>query len=237
MNKKTTADHFDRVFAGKGAQDYRLTPDRLRGKDARILALLKGHPVTGARCLDIGSGTGRWLSFLSQMGAAALTAVDISDRALERAGAWCDAVHKVDVETHPLPLPSQAFDIVISFEVLEHLRDPGLFVAEVLRVARIGGLVVMTTPNLCSFASRIRMLAGGRPVVLASDPTHVRCYRKQEVRRLFDAHGQSVHFLPAGFSLNPMNPKSVLRVPAVNVLSSFDDSLVFYVRPAAVASV
>lgn len=233
---KTTADHFDRVFEGKDVKDYRLQPDRLQGKDAQILSLLKRQPVTGARCLDIGSGTGRWLSYLKQMGAESLTAVDISERALERAGAWCDAVHMVDVEKDPLPLPSRAFDIVISFEVLEHLRDPGLFIAEVLRVVNIGGLVVLTTPNLCSFASRIRMLAGGRPVVLASDPTHIRCYRKREVRRLFDAHGQKALFLPAGFSLNPMNPKSVLRIPPVNALSSLDDSLVCYVYPTPVMS-
>jgi SAM-dependent methyltransferase len=41
----------------------------------------------------------------------------------------------------------QTFDVVVSFETIEHLRQPARFLAEVHRVLRPGGLFVCSTPN------------------------------------------------------------------------------------------
>ncbi|HKZ00868.1 MAG TPA: methyltransferase domain-containing protein, partial [Pyrinomonadaceae bacterium] len=44
-------------------------------------------------------------------------------------------------------LPTAAFDCVVSVEVLEHVEEDHLFVKEVYRVLKPGGVFLMTTPN------------------------------------------------------------------------------------------
>ncbi|MEH3143192.1 MAG: class I SAM-dependent methyltransferase [Mycobacterium kyogaense] len=50
-----------------------------------------------------------------------------------------------------LPLPDESVDIVVNFQVIEHLWDQGQFVAECRRVLRPGGLLLMSTPNRITF--------------------------------------------------------------------------------------
>lgn len=47
----------------------------------------------------------------------------------------------------PLPYADGSFDVVASFETLEHLRDPELFLSEVNRILRPGGRVIVSVPN------------------------------------------------------------------------------------------
>lgn len=70
----------------------------------------------------------------------------------------------------PLPFADESFDCVISFQVIEHIKDDALFVREVARVLRPGGCFVVTTPNA--------------PMSLTRNPWHVREYRPEELRRL-----------------------------------------------------
>jgi SAM-dependent methyltransferase len=50
-------------------------------------------------------------------------------------------------EPGALPAADGAFDVAVAIDVHEHLADPAPFVAELARVARPGGTVVVTTPN------------------------------------------------------------------------------------------
>ena len=49
-------------------------------------------------------------------------------------------------------LPTAAVDVVVNFQVIEHLWDQGQFVAECLRVLRPGGVLLMSTPNRITFS-------------------------------------------------------------------------------------
>ena len=51
-------------------------------------------------------------------------------------------------DAHRLPLVPDAVDMVVSFQVLEHLKDPPRAINEVERVLRPGGIVVMTTHGI-----------------------------------------------------------------------------------------
>ena len=51
-----------------------------------------------------------------------------------------------------LPLPDGAVDVVVNFQVIEHLWDQPQFVAECLRVLRPSGLLLMSTPNRVTFS-------------------------------------------------------------------------------------
>jgi len=103
-----------------------------------------------------------------------------------------------------LPFPDGAFDVIFSHEVLEHVADDRACVAEMVRVTRPGGHIVVFAPNrLYPFEThgifwRERYHFGNVPLVNWL-PTplrnrlapHVRAYTAGGLRRLFD--GLSVH--------------------------------------------
>lgn len=70
----------------------------------------------------------------------------------------------------PLEFPDESFDCVISFQVIEHIRDDRRFVDEIHRVLRPGGRLIVTTPNA--------------PMSLTRNPWHVREYSAAELRQL-----------------------------------------------------
>lgn len=94
--------------------------------------------------LDLGCGDGVLAAALD---AAALTAADVSDVALERAAARLPGAGVVALEPDaPLPLADNAFDLVLCAETIEHVRDPQLLLSEARRVLRPGGRLALTTP-------------------------------------------------------------------------------------------
>ncbi|MBI4570163.1 MAG: class I SAM-dependent methyltransferase [Planctomycetes bacterium] len=60
-----------------------------------------------------------------------------------------------------LPFPDGAFDAVILTDVIEHLCDHRRALAELARVARPGGVVIVVTPNTLKLSSRLHFLATG----------------------------------------------------------------------------
>ena len=188
------------------------------------------HGIEGKHCIDIGPGTGRWLTFLKQNNAAYLAAIDISGESLNRCAALCNKTQKADLESDAFDFESDFFDVVLCFEVLEHLTDPENFITEVGRVVKNGGLILMSVPNVVSLGARIRMLLGILPLAVTADSTHVRFYRKKDIQRLFSAHGLNPTFIPTSISLNPLKPKSRFRIPSCRILSSLDDTLLFVIH-------
>jgi SAM-dependent methyltransferase len=51
-----------------------------------------------------------------------------------------------------LPLPAASVDVVVNFQVIEHLWNQPQFVAECARVLRPGGVLLMSTPNRITFS-------------------------------------------------------------------------------------
>ncbi len=66
-----------------------------------------------------------------------------------------------DLSVLPLPFPSEAFDMIVFTEILEHLNfNPLPLLREFYRILRPGGLVYCATPNLASLVNRLSMLRG-----------------------------------------------------------------------------
>lgn len=59
-----------------------------------------------------------------------------------------------------LPFAADSFDAVCSDQVIEHLREPDRFAAEVVRVLRPGGEAVIATENLSSWHNILALLFG-----------------------------------------------------------------------------
>jgi SAM-dependent methyltransferase len=67
----------------------------------------------------------------------------------------------------PLPYKPGNFDFVYCGEIIEHVYDSDLLMAEIKRVLRKGGILVITTPNLASFWNRFFLLFGYQPHLYA----------------------------------------------------------------------
>jgi len=165
------------------------------GQERRNRMVRQWATLPGRRVLDVGCGIGMYTAaFLRET--PHVFGVEIErERALE---ARERAAGVVQSPGERLPFADAAFDVVFSHEVLEHVTDDRACVAEMVRVVRPGGRIVVFVPNrLYPFEThgifwRDRYRFGNVPLVnwlpdrlrnrLAP---HVRAYTAGGLRRLF----------------------------------------------------
>lgn len=82
-----------------------------------------------------------------------------------------------------LPLPDESVDVVVNFQVIEHLWDQAQFVSECFRVLRPGGTFLVSTPNRITFSP-------GRDTPL--NPFHTRELNAAELTELLHDAGFTV---------------------------------------------
>jgi ubiquinone/menaquinone biosynthesis C-methylase UbiE len=104
--------------------------------------------VHGKRVLDAGCGTGYGSAELAQA-AAEVTGVDIAADAIEYAIANypIPGLSFVESSCTAVPFPPASFDVLIAFEVIEHLADYRTFLDESARVLTDQGLFIVSSPN------------------------------------------------------------------------------------------
>lgn len=121
--------------------DEREIPDReLR------LRFLRAALAPGRRVLDLGCGGGEFTAAAVNAGASAVGA-EVAEAALAIARRRHPGLEFVRVEADAaLPFGDGAFELVWASEVIEHVADTGLWLAEVRRVLAPGGRLLVTTP-------------------------------------------------------------------------------------------
>lgn len=129
--------------------------------DHRLRAVIAMVGDLGTRrLLDIGCGRATLLNELARLHPrAALTGVDVRDEAI---GPFTYVSQDL---TDGLPFDDAAFDVVTFGEVIEHLPDPDAMLAEIHRVLAPDGTLVITTPNLVSWANRVLVPLGIQPLM------------------------------------------------------------------------
>lgn len=139
--------------------------------------------------LDIACGTGYGTRMLAEAGARSVTGADASEDAIASAEATNrhPAVTYTRASGTQMPWPDGTFDLVVSFETIEHIDDADQFVAELRRVAQPQALVLISTPN-----ARHTGYVHGRP---AENPFHVREYQPSELAALLGRHFRDVALL------------------------------------------
>jgi ubiquinone/menaquinone biosynthesis C-methylase UbiE len=128
--------------------------------------------VENKSVLDIACGTGYGLGFLKNT-ASRVTGVDVDIEAAKQARTECSKnAHVLLGDGLKLPFADECFDVVTSFETLEHLHERGLFLSELKRVLKRNGVLILSTPN-----SNYTKPVNGKP----TNPYHVYEYDPEEL--------------------------------------------------------
>lgn len=152
--------------------------------------------------LDVGCGDGTMAERVSGTRPnARVVGLDWSATALASARRRGVVGVRASVDDAGLPFRSGAFDVVVFSEVIEHLVDPDLALAEVRRVLVSGGTLLLSTPNLAAWFNRLLLLVGIQPVFSEVSSLgvfgrpghqvvgHLRLFTSRALREVLAAHG------------------------------------------------
>lgn len=120
--------------------------------------------------LEVGCGEGRGVSTLMER-ATSFTAVDKIREVIDGLQQKYPSGRFISMNIPPLGgLKDNAYDSIVSFQVIEHIQDDVLFLKEIHRVLKPGGIALLTTPN--------------RKMSLSRNPWHIREYLPNELSAL-----------------------------------------------------
>ena len=142
----------------------------------------------GKLVLDFGCGSGYGSDQIART-ANHVTAVDVADEAVDYASKQFPR-NNLEFRTidpsEPLPFPDGSFEIVLSFQVFEHVVDTSQYLSEIRRVLAPGGQLILITPDRGT-----RLLPFQRPW----NRWHVHEYGKREVGKLLRQFFKQVEVL------------------------------------------
>jgi len=104
--------------------------------------------------LDVGCGLGELRGYVKDL-VSEYVGVDVVRYEQFPAGA---RFVEIDLDSSRAPLPDGSAEVVAALETIEHLENPRAFIRELARLAKPGGLIVVTTPNQLSFLSLLTLL-------------------------------------------------------------------------------
>ena len=130
---------------------------------------LLGDLCKDKRIIAVGSGTWRDKGLLDVIDAREIIATDIVGH---------PEVDVVEADACALPYPSEYFDVLINRQLIEHVPDDRVLLAESRRVLVDGGYMLISTPNAYS-----------TPI---NDAVHLRAYSPQYFIALLEASGFKV---------------------------------------------
>lgn len=142
--------------------------------------------------LDAGCGAGNLVAALAADGVTAV-GMDISAHAVERAAAAHPGQRFVRhaVEERPWPVAPESVDLVVAFEVIEHLLRPADLLAGAHEALRPGGRLVLTTP-FHGRAKNVVLALTRFERHFAVEGDHIRFFTDRSLRALLEDAGFGV---------------------------------------------
>lgn len=168
--------------------------------------------VAGKDVLDAACGVGYGIEILAAAGAKSVTGVDLDPEAIAAAKSRFgkDAADLVEADLGELPFADDSFDAVVCFETIEHVEEPKRALAELRRVLRADGLLIVSSPNPDSYV-------GG-------NEHHVHEFRPEELVEAVGEHfanvapyrqdawlGSSIEAANGGIEIGKIGSRDLLR--------------------------
>ncbi|BAZ32289.1 hypothetical protein NIES4074_47910 [Cylindrospermum sp. NIES-4074] len=143
----------------------------------------------GGVLVDVGCGNGKLWSFVGDRGERYI-GVDVVR--------YPDLPAEIefipfDLDIGQAPLPEGFADVVCAVETIEHLENPRAFMRELVRLAKPGGLVVITTPNQLSLLSKLTLILKNQFNAFQEAPglypAHITALLEIDLHRIFTECG------------------------------------------------
>lgn len=177
-------DDFSRRYEIGRSAGYHALVDELEA------GLVAEASARGARVLEVGCGTGLILDRVASAGRR-VAGVDLSRAMLATARSRSHPVAQADALR--LPFADESFDVACSFKVLAHVPAIREALAEMARVVRPGGALVVEFYNPISLRYVVKRITGPRRTGLR--------VRESDVPTRWDVPWRIASYLPAGVEL------------------------------------
>jgi 2-polyprenyl-3-methyl-5-hydroxy-6-metoxy-1,4-benzoquinol methylase len=180
-----------------------------------VCQALERRKISGECLVDVGCGAGNLYDhvcshFSRYIGVDVARYEEFPDQA-----EFC----RFDLNTGRIPLPDQSADVVAALEVIEHLENPRDFMRNLVRIAKPGGWVIVTTPNQLSLLSLLTLITKQRFQAFQDVhyPTHLTALLEVDLQRIAGECGlSSVAIEYSLFSRIPLldvhYPRSLSRI-------------------------
>jgi len=133
-------------------------------------AYVDAMPFVRGDVLELGCGEGRGIDLIEKK-AKSFTAVDKIESSVNKLEKKYPS-HKFYASSFPpvTLFSDNSFDTIISFQVIEHIKDDVLFIKEIYRLLKRGGTALITTPNIL--------------MTLTRNPWHIREYTSESLKEI-----------------------------------------------------
>jgi 2-polyprenyl-3-methyl-5-hydroxy-6-metoxy-1,4-benzoquinol methylase len=170
--------------------------------------------------LDIGTGLGKFLIYLSRMpGIGRLGGTDITEVNRERL-----AAHGIDLYLGDIAeLELGSWDVVTVHHVLEHVLDPNTFLTRVANLLEDDGILHLVLPNEGSFMSRWKSFLSRagfkpRPFKHLGSEHHLWYFERETLTRLLEKNGYHVVYAGTRAAVKQRNPARRVAHRALDAL-------------------
>lgn len=185
-----------------------------RAKDARyLISQIREIKIFNSddKVLDVGCGSGDISQVLINTFGIEAYGIDLNKVAVVAAKKRGVRARIADLDSR-WPFPDEYFDSIVGTEIIEHVINPDYFLIEAHRLLKVGGFLILTTPNLAAWFNRIIFLFGYHPFFLEAstvDKTvglgftrrltpnrepmgHIRCFTLKSIKDILELHNYEV---------------------------------------------
>ena len=122
---------------------------RFTGRHKKCISICDKFEIAGKKVLDIGGFNGWFEKYIIERNSSEVIGIDINENLLEQAKKYAEKAKFVKASALDLPFLDEYFDLVVMFDVIEHLpkNSEVLALTEARRVLKKNGTLILSTPN------------------------------------------------------------------------------------------